>query len=74
MKPGDFVNMELLSHPMNWVVVWFMALVWLFAIHFIVQGWTGTKKQSFNNGPLPQGTVLPPAPMQTGYAGGYSGY
>jgi len=56
----DVVNIELLKSPMNWVVVWFITLIWLLAIHTFLHGW-GPTQSMFNNGPLPNGTSLPPS-------------
>jgi hypothetical protein len=37
MTGSDFINVRLLSHPVNWLVVWTVLLFGLFAWHFIHQ-------------------------------------
>jgi hypothetical protein len=61
-----FFNVQLLSHPMNWLVVWLVATVWLLFFHVIMQGFKSMQGSTFNNGPLPAGNVIPPAQLVNG--------
>jgi hypothetical protein len=54
------INVQLVSDWRNWIVVWFVATIWILAFHSIVTGFGGSKsQQTFNNGPLPNGNALP---------------
>jgi hypothetical protein len=37
MNGSDFINVRLLSHPVNWLIVWTVLLFGAFAWHFIHQ-------------------------------------
>ena len=37
MNGADFINVRLLVHPVNWLVVWTVMLFGAFAFHFIQQ-------------------------------------
>ena len=56
-----FINEPLLSHPMNWVIVWLVATIWLLAFHVIMKGFSSMQSGAFQNGPLPNGNALPPS-------------
>jgi len=56
------INFDLAYDWRNWVIVWFITLVILFGIHFFIKGWN-QPNASFTDGPLPNGTALPPSQM-----------
>ena len=37
----SIVNTNILKHPLNWLVIWSMILVFAFTVHLIVAWWEG---------------------------------
>lgn len=35
MEPKDLINLRMLSHPINWAIVWTVLLFAAFAYHFV---------------------------------------
>jgi len=36
------LNLNLMRHPMNWLVLWSMALVFGYLLHLLTAAWNGT--------------------------------
>jgi hypothetical protein len=55
------INQELIKNPMNWLVIGFFTVFWLFTFHMLLESHKPKHEAEFNNGPLPNGTKLPDA-------------
>ena len=63
-----YINMKLLTEPMNWAVIWVAATIWLFAFHVIMQAFTAMQSTggSASAGAIGQGLAPLTAPATAG--------
>jgi len=42
----EIINTRLISHPMNWVILFFMVFIFVFAVHMVVSYSQADKQQA----------------------------